>query len=674
MTTLPAVLSDLALLAAEVGAGEANEVLVTAGGALDLAWLIPVLPLAGFVAVLGLTRSLRERVASIAIAASGASFLLSLAVFVAVVREPAAYVVPVGDWISVGGLEVSFDLLIDQLTAVLLLVVTGVGTLVHVYSLGYMYGDERYERFFAYLNLFLFSMLVLVLGSNLLGLFLGWELVGLSSYLLIGFWFEDMHNAVAAKKAFITNRVGDVSFMVGMFYAFSIFGTLDLAGSGSILDHPEDVLSSEQALVLGLLFLGGAAAKSAQIPLYVWLPDAMAGPTPVSALIHAATMVTAGVYLTVRLAPVIVLSLTLMQVIAWIGVLTALLAALIALRQDDYKKILAYSTVSQLGYMFVGVGTGGFREGIFHLMTHAFFKGLLFLAAGSVMHAFANRTDIWRMGGVRSVMPMTFVTAAIATLAIAGVPPLAGFFSKDQILTTAYEHGFTGIWAIGLVTAAITAFYMSRWFLLLFMGEPRWEVGETVHDPHGHGETSLHPHESPRSMTVPLTVLAALSIVGGWVNYVHDGPFLEFLAPIVAGAQREYLAHGPLTEPALIGLSIAAASLGIFLAWVAYGRRDVSAGASAEVVTGVPAELLERRFFVDELYEAVLVRGGGALARGAAWFDRTVVDGLVDGVGAVSRSLGDVTRHAQTGVTRGYVGSMLVGAVVVVAVLVGQVV
>ena len=662
------------LLAAEGPAAATNALVETTTGAVGVAWLIPVLPLLGFVAVLSLRKVLGERAAWVAIGAAVGSFLVAVAVALQVVGDPATYLRPTFTWIAVGPLEVSFDLLIDQLTAVLLLVVTGVGALVHVYSVGYMYGDGRYERFFAYLNLFLFSMLVLVLGSNLLGLFLGWELVGLSSYLLIGFWFEDMDNAVAAKKAFITNRVGDVSFMVAMFYAFSIFGTLDFFGDAGIVTTAAEVLSSDQALVLGLLLLGGAAAKSAQIPLYVWLPDAMAGPTPVSALIHAATMVTAGVYLTVRLSSVLVLSGDLLTIIAWIGALTALLAALIALRQDDFKKILAYSTVSQLGYMFIAVGAGGFNEGIFHLVTHAFFKGLLFLAAGSVMHAFANRTDIWRMGGVRAVMPITFWTSFVAWLAIAGVPPFAGFFSKDQILTITYEHGFVGPWLIGLLTAAITAFYMSRWFFLIFLGEPRWKDGETVVDPHGHGETRLHPHESPSTMTIPLVVLAVLSAIGGLVlNPVHfTGPFYTFLDPVTASGEFELLTT--LSEPVLIALSVVAAVTGIVLAYLAYLRRDVSQGRMAEVISGLPSDLLERKFFVDELYEAVFVRFGGWVSGRAAWFDRNVVDGLVNASGAGSQATGRLVRRSQSGLTRGYLAAMLTGTVAVVAVLLAQVV
>jgi NADH-quinone oxidoreductase subunit L len=619
-----------------------------------LVWLVPVLPLLGFLAVLGLGRSLGDRVAGIAVAVSGAVFALSIAVAVQVVAAPATYLRAMPTWIAVGDLDVSFSLLVDQLTAVMLLVVTGVGFLVHVYSLGYMHGDARFGRYFAYLNLFLASMLILVLGSNLLTLFLGWELVGLSSYLLIGFWFERAEYATAAKKAFITNRVGDVSFMVAMFLAFATFGTLDIVG---IIDGA-GALPPTTAFALTVLLLGGAVAKSAQIPLYVWLPDAMVGPTPVSALIHAATMVTAGVYLLVRMSPVVVISIDAMTLIAWIGALTALLAALIAIRQDDIKKILAYSTVSQLGFMFIGVGVGAFREGIFHLVTHAFFKGLLFLAAGSVMHAMANRTDVWQMGGLRKAMPITFWTSAVAWLAISGVPPFAGFFSKDQILTEAYLHGFGAVWAIGLVTAALTAFYMSRWFFLVFLGAPRHPVG-------------VHPHESPRSMTAPLVVLAVLSAVGGLaLNPVHDGPLYRFLGPSVADAGALGLSPaGPLTEAVLIPLAIVVALVGIGAAWLAYGRRDLSTGRLAEPVRGPLAELFERKFFVDELYETVFVRFGGALARGAVWFDSRVIDGAVDGAGAVSTAIARAGRRAQTGRVRTSLGAMAAGTLVLLAVL-----
>ena len=646
------------LLAVEAS-GAVNEVVTTTSGLIGVAWLIPVLPLLGFVAVLMATKQLGDKAASIAIGVAGLTFALSAAVAVTVIVDPATYIRSMPTWIDVGGLTVAFDLYIDQLTAVMLLVVTGVGLLVHIYSVGYMHGDSRYPRFFAYLNLFLASMLILVLGGNLLTLFLGWELVGLSSYLLIGFWFEKAAYGSAAKKAFITNRVGDVSFMVAMFLTFAVFGTLEFRG---IIDNA-DTLASGTAFALVLLLLGGAAAKSAQIPLYVWLPDAMAGPTPVSALIHAATMVTAGVYLTVRLSPVLIQSVAAMTIIAWIGALTALMAALIAVRQDDIKKILAYSTVSQLGFMFIGVGTGAFREGIFHLVTHAFFKGLLFLAAGSVMHAMANRTDAWQMGGLRKAMPITFWTSLVAWLAISGIPPFAGFFSKDQILTEAYLHGYGGVYVVGLVAAILTAFYMSRWFFLIFLGKPRF--GDEV-----------HPHESPRSMTVPLIILGVLSAIGGLVlNPVHRGPFFNFLEPAVADISAlGYEPAGPLTEAVLIPIAIVAALFGIGLAYLAYVRRDVSVGRMSEPVKGPVAELFERKFFVDEAYEAVFVKAGGQLGRLMAWFDARVIDGAVNGAGAASTAIGRAGRQTQAGLVRGYVGAMVLGALVLVAVVLVQVV
>jgi NADH-quinone oxidoreductase subunit L len=645
------------LLAAEAS-GVANEVVTTTSGVLGVAWLIPVVPLLGFLVVLLARRSLGDQAAFIAIGAATVAFLLSVGVAITVIAEPALYIRPLPTWIDVGGLTVTFDLLIDQLTVVMLLVVTGVGLLVHIYSVGYMHGDERYPRFFAYLNLFLASMLILVLGSNLLTLFLGWELVGLSSYLLIGFWFEKAEYASAAKKAFITNRVGDVSFMIAMFLAFATFATLDLV---DIVDGAGQ-LESGVAFALVLLLLGGAAAKSAQIPLYVWLPDAMAGPTPVSALIHAATMVTAGIYLLVRVSPVLVQTLPAMEVIGYIGAFTALLAALIAVRQDDIKKVLAYSTVSQLGFMVLAVGVGAFRESIFHLVTHAFFKGLLFLVAGSVMHAVNNRTDIWQMGGLRKAMPITFWTAAIGTAAIAGVPPLAGFFSKDQILTEAYFHGYGAIWIIGLVAAILTAFYMTRWFVLIFLGEPRWTP-------------DVHPHESPRTMTVPLIVLAVLSTVGGVaLNAVHTGPLYRYLEPTVGPIDDlGYEPFGPLEESVLIPLAIVAAVIGIGAAYLAYVRRDVSVGRMAEPVRGPVAELMERKFFVDEAYETVFVRAGGTLSRGLVWFDTRVIDGLVNAAGGVSMAIGNVSRRAQTGLVRGYVGGLVVGTLLLVAVVLVQV-
>jgi NADH-quinone oxidoreductase subunit L len=644
------------LLAAEDAA--ANEVMQTSAGAVGISWLIPLVPLLGFLAVLLLARTLREGTAFVAIGAAAVSFLLSVAVAVQVIGSPGTYVRPLGTFLAAGPLEIRYDLLIDQLTVVMLLVVTGVGLLIHLYSLGYMHGDARYERFFAYLNLFLFSMLLLVLGADLVVLFVGWELVGLSSYLLIGFWFEKGEYASAAKKAFITNRVGDVSFMVAMFLAFATFGTLEILG----IVEDATTLASGTAFALVLLLVGGAVAKSAQIPLYVWLPDAMAGPTPVSALIHAATMVTAGVYLLVRLSPVLVMSVDAMEIVAWIGALTALMAALIALRQDDIKKILAYSTVSQLGFMFLAVGVGAFREGIFHLVTHAFFKGLLFLAAGSVMHAMANRTDVWAMGGLRKAMPITFWTAAIGTAAIAGVPPFAGFFSKDQILTEAYFHGYGPIWMIGLVAAVLTAFYMSRWFILTFLGEPRYGA-------------DVHPHESPPSMTVPLVVLAALSAFGGAaLNAVHTGPLYRFLGPTVGPIDDlPYEPYGPLDETVLIPLAIVAAAIGIGAAYWTYLRRDISLGRMSEPIRGTAAEILERKFYVDELYSTIFTRAGGRVADAMVWFDTRVIDGAVNGAGVASLRVGRWSRRVQTGLVRGYAAGFVLGTLVLVGFLLVQV-
>lgn len=638
--------------ASAYGTTAANAVLTATDGVLSVAWLIPVIPLVGFIAVLIASKHLGEKAAGISIGAAALTFGLALATAAEVIQNPATYIRKMPTWISVGGFDVTFDVLVDQLTVVMLLVVTGVGLLVHLYSVGYMHGDARYPRFFAYLNLFLASMLILILGSNLLTLFLGWELVGVSSYLLIGFWFEKREYATAAKKAFVTNRVGDVAFMVAMFLTFVTFGTLDLL---EIIDNAA-ILASSTAFALVLLFMTAAAAKSAQIPLYVWLPDAMAGPTPVSALIHAATMVTAGVYLTVRLSSLLVLTPNAMLIIAWVGALTALFAALIAVRQDDIKKILAYSTVSQLGFMFIGVGVGAFREAIFHLVTHAFFKGLLFLAAGSVMHAMANRTNIYEMGGLRKVMPLTFATSLVGWLAISGIPPFAGFFSKDQILTEAYLHGFGGVYAVGVVAAILTAYYMTRWFVLIFLGKPRF----------GH---DVHPHESPRSMTVPLVILAVASAVGGAaLNPVHAGPLYRFLAPVVAPiTELGYTPAGPWTEAVLIPLAIVAAVFGILVAVFTIRSRDLTDPDTRELIRGKPAQLLENKFYVDEAYAAVFVTGGSRLGRLLQVIDVRMIDGLVNGAGTLTQKIAGQARGAQSGLARNYLYVLVAGMLLLTA-------
>ena len=452
----------------------------------------------------------------IASATIGSSFIFGLIAALPFFRgEAHPETVYLFDWIP--GLGATAELLWDPLSALMVLVVSGVGTLIHIYSIGYMHGDERFGRFFTYLNLFAMSMLTLVLANNFAVLFLGWELVGLCSYLLISFWFTRPSAAAAGKKAFIVNRIGDFGFMIALMLVFTTFGTLSYS---QVLENPGELLGAGTATAIGLLFLVGAAGKSAQIPLYVWLPDAMEGPTPVSALIHAATMVTAGVYVVARTAPIYALSDTASLAVATVGALTALLAATIAVAQKDIKRVLAYSTISQLGYMFIGVGSAAYVAGVFHLMTHAFFKALLFLGAGSVIHAMADEQNMNKMGGLFGKMKITGWTMGIATLAIAGIPPLAGFWSKDEILGTAFEKGgfYYVLWAIGLITAMITAFYMARMFILTFLGKPRWDEG-------------VHPHESPYSMTVPLMVLAVLSVVGGLVNTPFRLGLEHFLEP-----------------------------------------------------------------------------------------------------------------------------------------------
>jgi NADH-quinone oxidoreductase subunit L len=656
-----------------------------------LAWAVLLAPLAGFAILLAAGRRLGPRAGWLATATVVISFAASVGRLVPLLGVPGdAREVVVGGytWIAIGGLELTTDLLVDPLSVTMILLVTGVGALVHLYSIGYMHGDPGEPRYFAFLNLFVFSMLLLVLAANLVVLFVGWELVGLCSYLLIGFWFEEARNAVAAKKAFIVNRVGDVSFALGLFLIFLEFGSLAMP---EVLPAASEVLGGQEvtATVIGLLLLGGAIGKSAQIPLYVWLPDAMAGPTPVSALIHAATMVTAGVYMVARVSPIYLMGPGALEVVAIIGIATALVAAIIAVQQDDIKMVLAYSTVSQLGYMFVGVGVGAFGIGIFHLVTHGFFKALLFLAAGSVMHAVANRTDMWQMGGLRKAMPITFATSVVAVLAISGVPPFAGFFSKDQILHAAFEGGYTVIWFLGLVTAGITAFYMGRWLVVPFLGEPRWASGrdapgsdlpeetrpeaghtEPGHAEPGHGE-EIDPHEAPPTMTIPLVALAVLSVVGGWINWVHPGPFERWLEPAAGYAVADAAAFH-LPDAVLIGLAVVVALAGLGLAWLVYGDGPRTDPLPARL--GAAATAMREKFWVDEVYSEVFFRGGGALSHFLVWFDVTVIDGAVDGVGRTTRAAARGLRRLQPGLVRLYVAGMILGTVVIVAAFLVQVV
>jgi NADH-quinone oxidoreductase subunit L len=550
------------------------------------------------------------------------------------------------DWIPGLGIEAEF--LWDPLSAVMTLVVAGVGSIIHLYSIGYMHGDERYPRFFSYMNLFLASMLILVLGSNFAVLFVGWELVGLSSYLLISFWFEKPSAAAAGKKAFIVNRIGDFGFIIALMLIFATFGSL---GFEQVFENAAELLEEGGTTVtaITLLLLVGAAGKSAQLPLYVWLPDAMEGPTPVSALIHAATMVTAGVYMVARTAVLFELAPFAAAVVATVGVLTAIYAATIAIGQRDIKRVLAYSTISQLGYMFLGVGVGAYTAGIFHLMTHAFFKALLFLGAGSVIHALGGEQDMEKMGGLRKLMPRTFATMIIAWLAISGIPPFAGFWSKDEILAVTFNKGgyFVALWVVGLITAGLTAYYMSRLIYLTFWREPRWDEG-------------VHPHESPAVMTVPLIALAALSTVGGLVNTPWRLSLEHFLEPAFEGVS---LAHPPegATPWILAIVSVAVALLGILYA----NRRFVHGDLPAE--TGPIWDRLEAGYYVDDLYGKTIVLPGKAVAEQLAFTaDAKGIDGAVNGVGALVTRVAEWAKPLQTGLVRNYGVGILGGAVGIV--------
>ncbi|MCY3652606.1 MAG: NADH-quinone oxidoreductase subunit L [bacterium] len=570
----------------------------------------------------------------------------------ATAAEEAVTVVHLFDWIP--GLGAGAELLWDPLSATMTLVVTGVGALIHLYSAGYMHGDPRFSRFFTYLNLFIASMLILVLANNFALLFVGWELVGLCSYLLISFWYTRPSAAAAGKKAFVVNRIGDFGFMVALMIIFLTFGTLSYT---EVLHNPGAVMGAGTATAVGLLLLVGAAGKSAQLPLHVWLPDAMEGPTPVSALIHAATMVTAGVYLVARCGAIFALSEIAGGVVATVGAATALLAATIAIAQRDIKRVLAYSTISQLGYMFMAVGVAGYVAGLFHLLTHAVFKALLFLGAGSVIHAMRDEQDMNRMGGLRAKMPFTHATMLIATLSIAGIPPLAGFWSKDEILAVLFYKGgyFLVLWGVGLVTALLTAFYMARQYFLVFTGPARWEEG-------------ANPHESPRIMTAPLVILGALTLVIGFVNTPFRLGLEHFLEPVFHGVP---VAHAPedgllLTSLALV--SVGAGLVGIFIAYLVYYR---SADQVRERLLGRvrrPLMAFEHGYWIDDVYGNLIVKPGRRLAEwSAGWVDQRVIDGLVNGLGGLVRHLGELLRPLQSGFVRAYGSLLTIGALVVVA-------
>jgi NADH-quinone oxidoreductase subunit L len=651
---------------------------------LDLVWLIPALPLAGFLVLVALGRRLGEpRAGWVATLASGGSFLVTVAVFIALWGEDVesrSHVVTLWEWLPAGGFSVDVGFLADPLSITMALFVTGIGTLIHLYSIGYMHGDANFSKFFVYLNLFVFSMLCLVLGNNLLMTFLGWEGVGTCSYFLISFWFSKDANASAGKKAFVTNRIGDFGFMLATFLTFAALGTITYTGDHGILAGAHD-LAPVTATAIALLLFVGACGKSAQLPLYVWLPDAMAGPTPVSALIHAATMVTSGVYLMVRINPILAEAYTWApDVIAWVGVLTALFAATIAVAQNDIKKVLAYSTVSQLGYMFLAVGSGAYVAAIFHMITHAFFKALMFLGSGSVIHGMHDEQDMRRMGNLKKYMPITASTFIIGWLAIAGVPPFAGFWSKDEILLFAYDKS-PALWALGLLTALLTAFYMSRQVFMVFFGKERFNDAHEAAVPHApteasdepteseadvradaelveatHDHHTITPHESPWLMTLPLVVLAGLAIVGGGLNlpFTHDVKFLEqWLEPIVHHNERVIdVATG--TKVGLAVIAVISGLVGITLAAAVYLKKRFAP---------VEPKLLAEGWYYDSAISAFVGGPGRAAFDGVAAFDKAVIDGAVNGTAGAVASAGRGLRVTQSGYVRSYALGVTVGAV-----------
>ncbi|HET6175540.1 MAG TPA: NADH-quinone oxidoreductase subunit L [Candidatus Sulfotelmatobacter sp.] len=637
-------------------------------------WLIPVLPLAG-AAINGFLgkKSSRTAVSAIALVFSGAAFAAALSAAFRLASVDLPYEEYVAHWIRSGSLVADFALYLDQLSLVMILVVTGVGFLIHIYSVGYIWDDPSYYRFFTYLNLFMFFMLTLVLANNYLMMFIGWEGVGLASYLLIGFWFTKDSAASAGKKAFIVNRIGDFGFLIGIFLIIQHFGSLNFTQVfAKVQPYAPETGGAGFLTAIGILLMVGACGKSAQIPLYVWLPDAMEGPTPVSALIHAATMVTAGVYMVSRSHVIFERAPQALMVVAIIGTLTALFAATIGITQTDIKKVLAYSTVSQLGYMFMACGVGAFSAGIFHLMTHAFFKGLLFLGAGSVIHAVGGEQDMRKMGGLRSYIPWTFLTMGIATLAIAGIPPLAGFWSKDEILWKAYQSNWV-FWLIGVITAFITSFYMFRLLLMTFFGdyhEAKVDAhghGTHVHghDDHGHGE----PHESPIVMLVPLMILALLSVVGGLVGIGNR--FEHFLAPVfgsteVSEAAGEAASHG--AEYLLMGISVFVALFGAWLAYLFYVSKPYLPQKIADGLNGFYTAVLNK-YYVDELYAKLFVKPliDGSTAILWQGVDRKVIDDTVNNAADGARQVSDEVRHMQSGNLRSYAGWIAAGSAVVIA-------
>ena len=603
-------------------------------------------------------------IATVAVAISFISSILLVVDLVSMPEETRRIAVSFFEWMAIDKFKINAGFVVDQISAIMILVITGVGTLIHMFSIGYMHHDKGVAKYFAYLNLFIFNMLLLVLGDSLLVMFVGWEGVGLCSYLLIGFWFTDSEKAAAGMKAFITNRVGDAAFLLGMFVLFMTFGTLNFHELNALA--PTVVESSWLgAVTLGTMFLFiGATGKSAQIPLYVWLPDAMAGPTPVSALIHAATMVTAGVYMIVRLNPLFIMAPNTMMVIAIIGAATAVLAATIGMTQWDIKKVLAYSTVSQLGYMFLACGVGAFGAAMFHLMTHAFFKALMFLGSGSVIHAMHEEQDIRKMGALKKYMPITHITFLLGWLAIIGMPPFAGFFSKDEILAYAFHSplGSPWLWAAGALGATLTAFYMTRLMALTFWGKSRVP-------------SDVHPHESPALMTIPLIVLAVLSVIGGWIGIPHvigehlgeiPNVWEHWLHPLI----REVPNMGHMeasTEWALMGTSVGLALISAFVAYTFYVKKPEAPKKFAESIKPV-YNLVYNKYFVDEAYFGGIINPLVNFSKNTWYYvDVNFIDKCTYWAGDLMRGMGSLSRSLQTGNMQQYAMYIGIGVVVVLS-------
>ena len=646
---------------------------------IDLIYFTVLLPLLGFLfnGIAGPKIKNEKLIGIVGSGVIGISFIIVVGAFFETLSLPIDQrlnIVTLFQWITVAGLNISFSYQVDQLSLVMSLIVTGVGFIIHVYSIGYMHGDKSFWRFFAYLNLFIFAMMNLVLADNFLLLFLGWEGVGLCSYLLIGFWydrkFENSTTAAAGLKAFVVNRIGDFGFLLGMFLIYSTFGTLiftDVFSRAVSFNIPEHIF----VLIAIFLFIG-ATGKSAQIPLLVWLPDAMAGPTPVSALIHAATMVTAGVYMVARCSIIYASAPAAMMVVAVIGVFTAFFAATIGLVQNDIKKVLAYSTVSQLGYMFLALGAGAFSAGIFHVMTHAFFKALLFLGAGSVIHSMHEVQDIRQYGGLKKYMPITYGTFLVAAVAISGIPPLSGFFSKDEILWYSYANLGMVFWLIGLITALMTAFYMFRLYFMTFEGKEKFSAkGGSAS---GGDHHKLHPHESPKVMTVPLIVLAVLSAIGGFIGIPeifsgeHGNLFHTWLAPVFKTAEIKLMnvgSHSHFEELLLMIISVVAAAGAIFYARYVYLKKPEVAEKISSKFKGI-YNILLNKYFLDEAYEASVVNPIVKGSENILWqiADNKLIDGLINGLAKLIDKISGLIKKIQTGIAQSYALVMVLGILI----------